>query len=174
MHSWIAVKPAGAPSWTRYEVVGWGRPVRTNAYPVDALWYSNRPQVTYELRGAVAARAIPKIREAVARYPYRARGSYLIWPGPNSNTFVAAIVRQVPELKAELPSNAVGKDFLGAGLRVGPTPSNSGWQVSWGGLAGLALAWEEGLELHVLGATIGVDPLDLAIKLPSIGTVGLL
>ena len=52
--------------------------------------------------------------------------------------------------------------------------SHTGWQVSWNGLAGLALAWEEGLEFHVLGTTIGIDPLDLAIKLPSFGRLGLL
>ena len=174
VHSWIALKPAGADSWTRFEVVGWGRPVRQNAYPVDALWYSNPPEVAYELRGQEASRAIPKIVSAVANYPHSARGSYTIWPGPNSNTFVAHVVRQVPELKAELPARAVGKDYLGSGFQIAPTPSHSGWQISWNGVAGIALAWEEGLELHVLGATIGIDPLDLAIKLPSFGRLGLL
>jgi len=174
VHSWIAVKPAGASSWSRFEVVGWGRPIRQNAYPVDALWYSNPPMVSYELRGEEARRAIPKIVSAISNYPHSARGSYTIWPGPNSNTFVAHVVRQVPELKAELPARAMGKDYLGEGLQFATTPSHTGWQMSWNGVAGLAVAWEEGLELHVLGATIGIDPLDLAIKLPSFGRLGLL
>ena len=174
VHSWLAIKPEGAAHWTRYEVVGWGRPVRRDAYPVDSLWYSNRPKVTYELRGEAAARAIPKIKGAIARYPHRARGSYTIWPGPNSNTFVATIVREVPELRTELPASAMGKDYLGDGLQVSKTPSKSGWQVSWSGVIGAALAWEEGFELHVLGTTIGIDPLGLAIKLPSFGRIGLL
>lgn len=174
VHSWIALKPEGANSWSRFEVVGWGPPVRQNAYPVDGLWYSNPPVVSYELRGAEARQAIPKIVAAIANYPHSARGSYTIWPGPNSNTFVAHVVRQVPELKAELPARAMGKDYLGEGFNIAPTPSHTGWQISWGGVAGLALAWEEGLELHVLGATIGIDPFDLAIKLPSFGRLGLL
>ncbi len=173
VHSWIAVKPEGASSWSRFEVVGWGRPVRQNAYPVDALWYSNPPVVGYELSGEAASQAIPKIIQAIRSYPHSARGSYTIWPGPNSNTFVAHVVRQVPELKGELPARAMGKDYLGQGLQVAPTPSHTGWQISWNGLAGAALAWEEGLELHVLGATIGIDPLDLAIKLPSFGRLAI-
>ena len=81
---------------------------------------------------------------------------------------------QVPELKAELPAKAIGKDFLGRGVKFAPTPSNTGWQISLGGYVGLALALEEGLEFHFLGATLGIDPLDLAIKLPSFGRIGLL
>ena len=174
VHSWIAYKPENAQSWTRFEVVGWGRPLRQNNYPVDGLWYSNPPQVAFELRGAEATAAIGKIKRAVKTYPYSSYGSYGIWPGPNSNTFVAHIVRQVPELRTELPAKAIGKDFLGRGLRFASTPSNTGWQVSLGGYLGLALALEEGLELHFLGATVGIDPLDLAIKLPSLGRIGLL
>ena len=39
----------------------------------------------------------------------------------------------------------------------------------WMGLLGGLAAWEEGLELHVLGLTLGIDPLDLGVKLPGIG-----
>jgi hypothetical protein len=59
------------------------------------------------------------------------------------------------------------------GLRFGPTPSGTGWQVSAWGVLGAALARAEGLELHFLGATIGIDPQDLAIKLPGLGVLGL-
>lgn len=174
VHSWIAFKPKDAESWTRYEVVGWGRPLRRNNYPVDGLWYSNPPQIAFELRGSKATAAIAKILRAVRSYPHTTYGSYGIWPGPNSNTFVAHIVRQVPELRVELPAKAVGKDYLGPGLRIAATPSNTGWQIGWSGYVGLALGLEEGLELHILGSTIGVDPLDVAIKLPSFGRIGLL
>jgi hypothetical protein len=34
-----------------------------------------------------------------------------MWPGPNSNTFTAAVLRAVPELAILLPPNAIGKDF---------------------------------------------------------------
>ncbi|MEL6288757.1 MAG: DUF3750 domain-containing protein [Pseudomonadota bacterium] len=173
-HTWIALKPAGARRYERYDVVGWGRPVRRNGWPVDAKWYSNQPRVVHEVRGKEAARLIPKIRAAIRRYPARKRGDYRVWPGPNSNSFVAWVTREVPEIGAEMPATAIGKDWLGGGFSLARTPSGSGWQVSLGGVIGGALAWEEGIELHLLGATIGIDPNDLAIKLPGLGSVSAL
>lgn len=173
VHSWIAVKPEGAAEFTRFDVVGWGRPVHRNDWPVDGRWYSNTPDVILDIRGARAERLIPVIEAAVARYPYGERGDYTVWPGPNSNTFIAWIGRQVPELGLEMPAVAIGKDYLGAGPVWGPTPSGTGWQVSWGGFAGAAIALKEGFEVHLLGATIGVDPESLGIKLPGFGLLSL-
>lgn len=172
-HTWIAAKPANATSWTRYDVVGWGRPVRVNAWPVDAKWYSNEPEIVYEIIGEKAASIIPELKSAVEHYPYAIPGDYRIWPGPNSNTFIAWVVRAVPGLDVELPAMALGKDFLGHGLQIARTPSNTGWQISWNGIAGAGLSWEEGLEVHVLGATVGIDPLDLAVKFPGVGRIAI-
>ena len=173
VHTWIAFKPHNARGFTRLDVVGWGRPVRRNNYPVDGRWYSNEPEVVFELRGPKAQKLIPAIEAAVARYPFSNRGSYGVWPGPNSNTFIAWIGRQVPALGLEMPPTAVGKDYLGDGLNVGSTPSGSGWQISWAGVVGAAVGLQEGIELHVLGTTLGLDPQDLAIKLPGLGLLGL-
>src|SRR5215831_5050479 len=30
VHSWVVFKPTGADAWSRYDVVGWGQPVRAN------------------------------------------------------------------------------------------------------------------------------------------------
>lgn len=173
VHTWIALKKPDAEEFDRYEVVGWGQPVRYNAYPVDGRWYSNKPTVIHEVRGPAAAELIPRIEAAIERYPYSDYGSYRVWPGPNSNTFVAWVARQIPDLGLEMPATAVGKDFLGNGLQFSQTPSGTGWQFSWTGFIGASLALHEGLELHVLGLTLGIDPQDLAIKLPSVGAIGL-
>ena len=173
VHTWIAFKPHNARRFTRLDVVGWGRPVRRDNYPVDGRWYSNVPGVVFELRGSQAQKLIPRIEAAVARYPFSARGSYGVWPGPNSNTFIAWIGRQVPELGLEMPATAVGKDYLGDGLNIGSTPSGSGWQISWAGVLGAAIGIQEGIELHLLGTTLGLDPEDVAIKLPGVGLLGL-
>lgn len=37
-HMSLVLKPAGATQWTRYDVVGWGNPVRRDSYPADAFW----------------------------------------------------------------------------------------------------------------------------------------
>lgn len=175
VHSWIVVKEEGAPEYERYEVVGWGvsrglPAVRRNMRPADGFWAGNTPEVLADLRGPEAARAIAKIKAAIASYPWPDR--YLTWPGPNSNSFVAHVLRSVPELGAELPPTAIGKDYLASGI-IGPMPSGTGWQLSLAGLLGIGVSVREGLELNLLGLVIGIDPGDLAIKLPGVGTLGL-
>jgi hypothetical protein len=172
-HMSFVLKPQGAIQWTRYDVVGWGNPVRKNNYVADAFWYGNTPRIIYRLEGEAAANLIPAIEQNIAAYPYSARGSYTIWPGPNSNTFVSWVVRHTPGFDAELSTVAVGKDYLGPGFHMERAPSDTGYTVSLSGLVGATLAREEGLELHLVGSTIGIDPNDLAIKLPCLGKIGL-
>jgi hypothetical protein len=176
VHSWIAVKPSGAERFTRYEVVGFGvangaPAVRIDRMGPDNYWFGARPRIVFDRRGAGVDAMIDKIRAAVARYPYP--HDYRAWPGPNSNTFTAYIARQVPELGLDLPSNAVGKDFLPYGAFFASAPSGSGFQISLYGLAGILIAADEGLELNLLGLNIGLDVAAPALKLPAIGRLGL-
>ena len=129
---------------------------------------STRPRVRRR------AALIPRIEASIAAYPYHAPGTYSVWPGPNSNTFVAWVVRHTEGLNAELPPVAVGKDWLGNGIGLATAPSHSGYTVSLFGVIGATLAIEEGVELHLLGSTIGLDVNDLAIKLPALGKFTLL
>jgi hypothetical protein len=172
-HSWIVVKEAGAARYTRYDKVGWGSPVRTDGWAPDGRWFGNVPKLIIAIEGEEAARVIPKIREAVASYPYRTFGAYRAWPGPNSNTFVAHVMRQVPELSAALPPTALGKDWQPMRDIVSLTPSRTGIQLSLGGFAGFALGWVEGLEVNFLGLIAGVDFRRPALKLPGWGRIGL-
>jgi hypothetical protein len=175
VHTWIAVKPAGAASYTSYEVIGWrywrgGNGLTRREGAPDRQWFGSTPEVYAELRGAEAAAAIPEIEAAVAAYPFAER--YRTWPGPNSNTFTATIARQVPALRLDLPPTAVGKDYLGETTFVATAPSGTGYQISLFGVAGLLAAKEEGLEINLLGMTFGIDPLDLAVKVPGLGRLG--
>lgn len=171
-HSWIVVKPAGAPRYTRYDKVGWGSPVRTDAWPADARWFSHEPQLVLAIDGPEAERLIPEIRKAVAGYPYRNGGDYRIWPGPNSNTFVAHVIAQVPDLRVAMPPTALGKDFHAVTDIVGLTPSRTGLQVQLGGVVGVTVGWVEGFELNVLGLVTGFDIRHPAVKLPGWGRIG--
>jgi len=175
-HTWIAVKPTGAERFTRYEVVGFGvaggaPAVRVDRMGPDNYWFGDRPRVLLDRRGAGVDAMIGKIRAAVASYPYP--NAYRAWPGPNSNTFTAYVARQVPELGLDLPSNAIGKDFLPKGAVFATAPSGSGFQVSFYGLAGVLLAAVEGVEVNLLGLNLGIDVTAPALKLPAIGRVGL-
>jgi hypothetical protein len=175
VHTWIAVKPTGAPRYTRYEVVGFGvangaPAVRVDRMGPDNYWFGARPQIIADKRGPGVDAMIENIRAAVASYPYP--HDYRPWPGPNSNTFTAYVARQVPELGLKLPSNAIGKDFLPDGALFARAPRGSGYQISFYGIVGILLAASEGFELNVLGLNLGVDAAAPALKLPAIGRLG--
>lgn len=172
LHSWIVVKKPGSAEYERYDKVGWGMPVRRNAYPADALWYSNLPWSVHSVTGAEAERLIPQVEAAIAAYPYAGNGGYRIWPGPNSNSFVAHVVAAVPELGAQMPPNATGRDYAPgfASLRISPD-----WRelhATLGGLAGVSIGMRSGFEVHLLGVVAGVDFLRPALKIPALGRVG--
>jgi Protein of unknown function (DUF3750) len=175
VHAWVATKPENAESYIVHQVIGWrlyrglSAVVSVPGIP-DGRWFGNEPTLITELRGQAAAAAIPKIMEAVRSYPYAHQ--YTLWPGPNSNTFVAYIGKRVPELRMDLPSTAIGKDYPINGSIVDHAPSGTGYQVSVLGLLGVTLAQEEGLELNLLGLNFGIDLFRPALKLPFVGRIG--
>ena len=171
VHSWIVLKRANASSWTRYDVVGWGEPVRANNWPPDGRWFGNVPVPLVDVSGPDAEKLIPRIEAAIAAYRFARAGDYRIWPGPNSNSFVAAILRAVPELAATLPPNAVGRDFRN-GFYAGLTDSGTGVELNLNGVATLKLGWVEGVELNLLGLVVGLDLRYPGLKLPGFGRIG--
>lgn len=171
VHTWIAAKRAEAEHFVTYHVIGWyarrgGSALTVRRDLPDRRWYGATPELYLDLRGPEVEALIDKVEAAVESYPYKRH--YRAWPGPNSNTFTAWVARQVPELRLDLPPTAVGKDWLGTSLAA-RAPSGTGYQVSLLGVLGVTAAIEEGLELNVLGLGLGVDPLDLSLRLPGIG-----
>ncbi|MEQ8234939.1 MAG: DUF3750 domain-containing protein [Gammaproteobacteria bacterium] len=176
VHTWIATKRRGADAYTVHEVLGWrarqGLPVVVSHRDLpDRRWYGAAPVLVGERRGAGIEPLIDAIEDAVARYPHRHR--YGLWPGPNSNTFVAWVAREVPALGVALPPNAIGKDYLAGGNVFAHAPSGGGVQISLGGLLGVLVAPREGLEFNLLGLVFGLDPLPPALKLPGAGRIGM-
>ena len=111
-----------------------------------------------------------RLHEATRDYPHN--DEYRIWPGPNSNTYIAYLGRAVPELSLDLPPTAIGKDYLPRAGVLAHAPSGSGMQLSIAGLAGVIVAPQEGLEVNVLGLTAGIDVWPPALKLPGIVRIG--
>lgn len=171
-HTWIATKEAGSDSYLVNEVTGWGGANKVRSYnsDPDRAWYGAAPRLYADLRGEQAEQAIVNIRQAVARYPYQTE--YEAWPGPNSNTFVAWVIREVPELDVVLPNTAIGKDYLGSRYAA-RSPSGSGYQLSANGYIGILAGIEDGIEINVLGLSFGLDPLHLGVKIPGIGQLSL-
>jgi uncharacterized protein DUF3750 len=172
VHSWIVVKGTNAAAWTRFDVVGWGNPVRINGWAPDGRWFGDRPAVLADVTGLEAEKLIPKVEAAVKVYQYRNAGDYRIWPGPNSNTFVATVLRAIPELGAVMPPNAIGRDFR-PNFYAGLSDSGTGVELNLWGVAGLKLGWVEGIEINFLGLVAGVDIRHPALKLPGFGRIGL-
>ena len=170
VHSWMVLKRENDAAWRRYDVAGWGNPVRVNWWPPD-LWFGEYGQVVADIKGAQAQALIPRIEAAIKDYRYANAGDYVIWPGPNSNTFVAAVLRAVPELGTILPPNAVGRDFRPLPY-VGLTDSGTGLEASLWGVLGVKVGWVEGIELNLLGLVAGLDLRHPALKLPGFGRIG--
>jgi len=169
VHSWIVVKGENERAWRRYDVAGWGSPVRLNWWPPD-LWFGSYGTVVADIKGAQANALIPRVDAAIKDYQYRNYGDYRIWPGPNSNTFVAWLAREAG-FGVDLPPTAVGKDYTGF-VPVAKLPSGTGGQISLFGIAGVAAGLEEGLEVNLLGLTFGIDVNGPALKLPLVGRIG--
>jgi len=156
-HPWFAVRRAGERDWKIYEVGGGGSeadPFRKHPHYLDpilhAIW-----------RGEEADRAA----ECLAREagPWKSRLKYRFYPGPNSNTFGDAMLRAC-DLHASLPSTSVGKDWRGAfGANI--TTEGTGVQVETP-ILGIRIGFFEGIELHVIGLSFGIDLWPPAIILP--------
>jgi hypothetical protein len=171
-HSWIVFKAENAPSYTRYDYTAWGeRPIRVNGFEPDGRWFGHTPRILFAADGATATALLPKIEAAIAGYAWRNEGDYKAWPGPNSNTFIAAIIDAVPEMQTTLPPTAIGKDYPydGKWFRLTPT----GLRLSFGGYGGLTIGWVEGIEINILSAVAGLDIRRPAIKLPGLGRFGM-
>ncbi len=176
VHTWIASKRQDADSFVVYEVIGWRKyrglsVVAVSEKEPDRRWFGAPPRLLLDIRGEDVEAVIDDIERAVLSYPHA--NDYTVWPGPNSNTFVAYVARRVPGLHLDLPPTAIGKDYLSDGL-VAESPSGTGYQFSVAGLLGVMAAREEGLEVNLFGLTFGVDPLDLAVKLPGLGRLSAL
>ncbi len=115
IHTWIATKAPGADHYRKYQVIGWrlrrGQPVVSiSTGNPDGDWFGSKPKLLLEKRGEVAAELIDAIHEAALSYPFA--DEYVMWPGPNSNSFTAWIGLEVPDLGLELPTKAIGKSWM--------------------------------------------------------------
>ncbi len=172
VHSWLVIKPAGAERYTRYDVTAWGEPLRVNGFAADGRWFGRVPDVVFAADGEAAEAVIPRMQMAIERYAWLRLGDYRAWPGPNSNTFVAAVLDAVPEVRASLPPTAIGRDFPYDGRWLRATPSGTGLRLTLGGYGGLAVGLIDGIELNLLGAVAGLDLVHPAITLPGLGRLG--
>lgn len=176
VHSWIATKTKDATAYEVYQVVGWrsrrGLPVVSIEEDLpDRKWFDHEPELLFELKGPEAEKMIPRLKKAAHDYPYQ--NFYRLWPGPNSNSFIAYMIRHTPGISLELPPHAIGKDWIDDGTFFARSESGTGYQVSVFGLLGATVGLAEGFEINILGLCFGIDVARPALKLPFIGRLGL-
>lgn len=175
-HPWIAWKKKEDAEYTVAQVTSWNLRRNGEALSVgndipDRNWFGNTPTLIFEARGEKADRMIEHAKKLIIDYPFK--NNYTLWPGPNSNTFVEYIIRYTPEATVELPSHAIGKDYLTNSNIFALSPSGSGGQISVFGLLGITLGLAEGFEFNILSMTFGIDILRPALKLPFYGRLGM-
>jgi len=115
IHTWVATKPKDAANYGIFQVIGWrlrrGRPALSVSEGNPARpWFGSPAVLLLEKRGAEAEALISRVHEAVDSYPFA--NEYKMWPGPNSNSFVAWIGLEVPELGLDLPAKAIGQSWM--------------------------------------------------------------
>ena len=86
------MKERGATRYSRYDYTAWGEPIRIDGFLADGRWFGAVPETVVSLDGEAAEPLIPKIRSVIENYRFKAYGDYSAWPGPNSNTFIQAIL----------------------------------------------------------------------------------
>lgn len=154
-HPWFAVRRAHEQTWRFFEVGGGSSddPFRNEPYV--------EPILHKVWRGAEAERAIECLEREAPKWLSALH--YRVVPGPNSNTFGDVMLRKC-HLHASLPASSVGKDFRGW-FGAGWTSEGTGVQVETAVL-GIKVGLKEGIEVHFIGLSIGVDLWPPAIILP--------
>ena len=115
IHTWIATKAKDASSYTIYQVIGWrlrraGTVVSVSEGAPSKPWFGSQPILLHELHGDEADALIDRVAAAAKSYPFPRE--YTMWPGPNSNSFMAWVALEVPELGLKLPAKAVGQSWM--------------------------------------------------------------
>ncbi len=168
-HTWIDVRLAGKADWVRLEIPTPESGIQVAHVGAEKAFADQRwgrsVQVRTVLSGSDAAAVAQGL---VTRAKAMKMPEYLSYPGPNSNTFIHTLVQDVDGMHARLHANAVGKDF---DLNLGVSETGTGLEVD-AYLLGLQIGWVEGVELHLLGLTLGVGLAPLTLKLPVLPEFG--
>lgn len=148
------------------KIKDWGHIRKDMFGPDRPIGSRNRMVVQDEWRGEEALRLV-KVLRAPETYPRRHR--YWGWPGPNSNTYAAWVLREA-SVSADMSPLAIGKDDLGM-IGFAPSTSKTGLQF-YAFILGWKVGILDGVELHLLGGlTLGVDCWPPALKTP-LGRLG--
>lgn len=159
-HPWFAIRKKGEQQWMVYEV---GGGIAREADPFRSHNIYVGPMLHKVWRGEEAERAAACIERVGTEVKRDIDENYRLFPGPNSNTFGDVVLRRC-KLSAALPATSIGKDWRGL-IGVGISSERTGIQIETP-LLGFKIGLKEGVELHVLGLSLGIDLWPPAIIVP--------
>jgi hypothetical protein len=167
VHYWFNAYDARVGRWERWELwqdegagaSSWGHIHRDLMAPWSNVG-GGEAVIEDEWTGEDAERLIATLHRPES---YPDRSTYRAWPGPNSNTYVAWVLRE-SGVSADLGPLGIGKDWRGW-IGGGATTTGTGLHFDTP-LFGVKLGIVEGVELHVLAFTFGFAFLKPTLKTP--------
>jgi hypothetical protein len=164
-HGYIDYREDVNAEWRRVEIrtpkSGIENGPITDEQAVEAVRFGRKVRVLSQGSGEESRLAVARIEELARCYD---DSVYRPWPGPNSNSFIEKILREVDGVSAVLDHNAVGKDH---GFRIGPTGGGTGVEIEMTYL-GMAIGLREGVEVNFLGLTAGIGFWPPTLKIPAL------
>ncbi|MEQ8763868.1 MAG: DUF3750 domain-containing protein [Planctomycetota bacterium] len=131
--------------------------------------YEGRPYtILQRIDGPRAGVVIADLHREVARYAQTYH--YGAWPGPNSNTFIEEMGRRVPGLRFDQHHDAFCKDYV-AGIYIGSSATGTGFSLETPVL-GIQVGPVDGLELHLMSLTLGIQIWPPRLELPFLPRIG--
>jgi hypothetical protein len=167
-HAWVECKHGDHVErieWNRGAGIILHAEFGLEGFVADQRW-DRDVAVHAEWTGPAAAALAARIRAVADDYP--STGDYLAWPGPNSNTFITWLA-DAADFGVALPANAVGKDYT-PWLAAGISDTGVGLHLDTAVL-GAQVGLVEGIELHLLGLTVGIGLWPPVLKLPFLADI---
>ena len=168
-HTWIDIKLGSEDRWVRVEIAevengGVAYEIAAKHARANLRWENRVVNVLGLLEGKAAKSAAESIlKKARTRGPFYKTG-YVAVPGPNSNTFIRELTRDSTALSFLFHHNALGKDYA-PGLWLEWAPSRTGWTLTCP-FGGCTVALKEGVQIHVMGFSIGHLGFPPRVQLP--------
>lgn len=159
-HAWFAVRRPGAHEWSTFEL--WGATGEHHEGAEPLYDHGGGGVMVHKIyTGDDAAEMILCLERETKGWDED--HSYIPLPGPNSNTYVDAMMRRCG-IHATLPATAIGRDHRGW-IGLSWTSEGTGFQFETP-LFGIKLGLKEGVELHLFSFAFGIDFWPPALILP--------
>lgn len=158
-HGWFAGRARGSREWRRWECCPPHE--SSGGHPITGGMFDDDVRVHETWRGERAVELMECLTRETERYEHS--DTYVAWPGPNSNTYLDAMLRRC-WMHTDLPPTAIGRDYRGI-VGLSGTAGGTGFQLETP-LVGFRLGLTEGFEVHLFGLVFGIDWWPPAILVP--------